>query len=224
MIVSVEDASLALAADYLAEGLIVAVPTDTVYGLAIDPNRPDAVEALFLLKERPPEAALPVLVGSAGQVGQVARPLEGRARELASRYWPGPLTLVVPRAPHFTADLGGGSPGGQTVGVRWPQDRAIGQLCLMAGPLAVTSANLHGLPPATSAAAVASMFCAEPSLVLVLDGGARDGAPSTVVEFRGQACRCLREGAVAWSEILGSDSLDTVAPPSSGKCDTATPG
>lgn len=189
------------AVEALADGWVVAVPTDTVYGLAVDPWNPAAVEKLFLLKERPSEVPLPVLVGDGRQVEQVAEPLSGVATHLARRYWPGPLTLVVPRAPGFTADLGGPSAAGLTVGVRWPDHPILRELCLRMGPLAVSSANRHGSPPATSARQLADTFAGSELLAVILDGGQCRGVPSTVVECRGPACRCLREGALAWSEI-----------------------
>jgi tRNA threonylcarbamoyl adenosine modification protein (Sua5/YciO/YrdC/YwlC family) len=185
----------------LRGGAVVAVPTDTVYGLAVDPGQADAVERVFALKERPAEVALPVLVGSAGQVEEVAEPLEPAARGLAERFWPGPLTLVVPRRRGFDVDLGGGPRGRWTVGVRWPDHPVVRALCLAVGPLAVTSANSHGKPPATTAAEVATAFADDGSLAAVLDGGPCAGLPSTVVECRGPASRCLREGRIPWDEI-----------------------
>jgi L-threonylcarbamoyladenylate synthase len=193
--------SLALAAAALRAGTVVAIPTDTVYGLAADPSQPQAVERLFALKKRPSDVALPVLVAGREQVSAVAGPLDGAAERLAGRYWPGPLTLVVPRRPSFTADLGGPPSARQTVGVRWPDHLVVQALCRELGPLAVTSANRHGGPPATRAAAVAEVFAGEPELTLILDGGLCDGAPSTVVEYRGTALRCLRRGAIPWSDL-----------------------
>ena len=93
--------AVALAAEALADGSVVAVPTDTVYGLAVDPSRPEAVELLFALKERPADVALPVLVAGPDQVEALTGPLETAAQDLAGRFWPGPLTVVVPRRPGF---------------------------------------------------------------------------------------------------------------------------
>jgi L-threonylcarbamoyladenylate synthase len=188
-------------AGLLRGGEVVAVPTDTVYGLAVDPRLPGAVERVFALKERPAAVALPILVGSAEQAEEVAGVLESAARGLADRWWPGPLTLVVPRQRGFDADLGGGSRGRWTVGVRWPDHPVVRSLCLAVGPLAVTSANPHGKPPATTADEVAGAFAGTGSLAAVLDGGVCAGLPSTVVECRGPASRCLREGRIPWSEI-----------------------
>ena len=137
------------------------------------------------------------------QVDAVAGSLGLAARHLADRYWPGGLTLVVPRAPGFTVDLGGPPAARMTVGVRWPDHPSIDQLCRAIGPLAVTSANRHGAPPATTAAEVLAELSGVEQSVVVLDGGRCAGAPSTVVECRGPATRCLREGAVPWQEMAG---------------------
>jgi tRNA threonylcarbamoyl adenosine modification protein (Sua5/YciO/YrdC/YwlC family) len=202
LIPSGDPRALAAASEALVAGAVVAIPTDTVYGLAVDPTQPEAVAALFALKERPAEVALPVLVGSRQQVDQVAAPLESAAAHLAARFWPGPLTLVVPRRRAFTADLGGPLSARQTVGVRWPRHPVVGELCSRIGPLAVTSANLHGHPPATSAADLVGMFGNSDDLVVIVDGGTCDGTPSTVVECRGPASRGLREGGIPFEEIF----------------------
>ena len=194
--------AVAIAAAALAQGSVVAVPTDTVYGLAADPSRPEAVSRLFALKDRPTEVALPVLVGSRDQVEEVAGRLDSAARHLADRFWPGPLTLVVPRRQSFKADLGGPLSARQTVGVRLPDHSLVRSLCNEVGPLAVTSANPHGAPPATSAHQVLTEFRHADGLVLIIDGGTCDGTPSTVVECRGPASRGLREGAIPWGQIF----------------------
>jgi tRNA A37 threonylcarbamoyladenosine synthetase subunit TsaC/SUA5/YrdC len=135
------------------------------------------------------------------QVALVAGELGPAAAGLADRFWPGPLTLVVPRRPGFTVDLGGPPTARQTVGVRRPEHPVVVALCELLGPLAVTSANVHGAPPATTAAEVATVFAGADQPEVVLDGGRCDGVPSTVVECRGPASRCLREGALAWADL-----------------------
>ena len=167
----------------------------------VDPAQVSAVASLFALKERPSEVALPVLVDGREQVSAVAGPLDSAAEHLAGRYWPGPLTLVVPRRRTFTTDLGGPPSARRTVGVRWPDHPVVRALCRQLGPLAVTSANLHGVPPATRAQDVARIFAGQDELAVILDGGVCDGTPSTVVECRGPALRCLREGSIPWREL-----------------------
>jgi len=201
-LLAAETEAVARAAEALAAGSVVAIPTDTVYGLAVDPQHPRAVNRLFALKERPHDVALPLLVGSDAQVAAVAGRLEGAAEDLAGRYWPGPLTLVVRRRAGLTFDLGGPPAARKTVGIRWPAHPTVQALCRAAGPLAVTSANLHGAPPATTALEVLDEFGGADELALILDGGACVGVPSTVVECRGLTSECLREGAIDWKDIL----------------------
>lgn len=194
------------AAKVVAAGGVIGVPTDTVYGLAADPFDRPAVDRLFAVKDRPSEVALPVLVTGWDQVADVAGTLETAARRLAERYWPGPLTLVVPRSAAFRVDLGGTAAARWTVGVRWPDHPTMQALCSATGPLAVTSANLHGQQPATTALSLARAFEEAghgDGVSLVLDGGRCDGVPSTVVECRGPASKCLRDGAIPWHDLAG---------------------
>lgn len=211
----VDRGALLRAAEALAGGAVVAVPTDTVYGLAADPHLPDAVALLFTIKGRPGDVAVPVLVAGPEQVELVTAPLEAAAAALAKRFWPGPLTLVVPRRRGFGADLGGPPSARRTVGVRRPDHPVVAALCGMFGPLAVTSANPHGEPPATTAAEVAVAFAGRDQPAVILDGGTCDGVPSTVVECKGPATVCLREGAIPWSAISSpSDATPERAPAS----------
>ena len=183
----------------LDAGQVVALPTDTVYGLAARIDRPGALAQIFEAKGRPPDLALPVLVGRTAQVHEVASVWPDMAKTLADRIWPGALTLVVP-ATEIGRHLGGD---GRTVGVREPKDRWLRSLLRKVGPLAVTSANPHGLPPATTSAEVVSAF--DGGLVaLVMEGGTCDGVPSTVVDCTGDEPGCLRQGAVEWTRIEAS--------------------
>ncbi len=203
----VDAESLELAVSALRGGAVVAVPTDTVYGLAADLSRPLAIEKLFALKERPTDVPVPVLVGGLEQVISLCGPLGKVAEHLADRYWPGPLTLVVPRRRSFTTDLGGSPSARQTVGVRWADHPVTQALCDRLGPLAVTSANLHGARAASRAEEVRVMFPDGEGVAMILDGGGCDGTPSTVVECRGPALRCLREGSIPWRDLLGEGQV-----------------
>jgi tRNA threonylcarbamoyl adenosine modification protein (Sua5/YciO/YrdC/YwlC family) len=183
----------------LRTGAVVAVPTDTVYGLAVDPTIPGGTDTLFALKDRPRSLELPVLIASVEQAEELAGPagLSNTARDLADVFWPGALTIVVPRRPGLAWDLGGG---GRTIGLRVPDHAVARALCGEVGALATTSANVHGEAPCTDAAAVVRAF--GPTLVVV-DGGRCDGAPSTVVSVL-DGVQCLREGAVAWGDVLAA--------------------
>lgn len=183
--------TVAEAAAALRAGGLAIVPTDTVYGLAA---LPETAAAIFDVKRRPRDKALPVLGAATDQLGTVAI-LDERALALAARVWPGPLTVVVRRAPGFDADLGGSDDA--TVAVRVPDHPLALELLRSTGPLAVTSANVSGEPPATTAAAACSLA---PDAVC-LDGGTCDGAPSTVVKLVGDA-QVLREGALAGDAVL----------------------
>ena len=182
----------------LAAGRVVGIPTDTVYGLAVDPTRPAAVDAVFALKGRPGSVEIPVLVADVAQADAVAL-IEGPARRLVDRCWPGALTVVVSRRAGVDWPLGGD---GTSIGVRCPALELVRTLCAAAGPLAVTSANLHGEPPLNDAAAVRAAF--GDGLGAVVDGGTCDGEPSTVVDLRSEPARCLRQGALAWDEIAAA--------------------
>jgi tRNA threonylcarbamoyl adenosine modification protein (Sua5/YciO/YrdC/YwlC family) len=190
------------AGDALSEGSVIAIPTDTVYGLAAALGRPEAIARLFALKGRPPDVPCAVLVAGPDQAASITTPLTALASRLAERFWPGPLTLVVERRSGFDVDLGGPPEAQRTVGVRWPADRVVEELALRSGPLVATSANLHGEPPARAAAEVCAAFEGDERLALVLDGGVRRGTPSTVVDCTGETLRCLRDGAVAWAELV----------------------
>ena len=181
----------------LGQGLPIAIPTDTVYGLAVDPFRPGAAERIYAVKRRPRDVSLPLLVAGVDQALAVTTAVPDLALELMAAYWPGPLTLVLPARPGLGADLGDDE---ATVGVRSP-DHAVPQaLCAATGPLATTSANRHGAPPLMSAEAVAEVFGDE--IPVVLDGGICEGSPSTVVDCTGQQPKLLREGRIPWPELV----------------------
>jgi L-threonylcarbamoyladenylate synthase len=175
----------------LLAGGVVLLPTDTVYGLAVAASVPGSVAQLFALKGRQRDVPIAVLVAGPSQAWALAaEPLPEAARRLAARWWPGPLTLVVARAPGWDVDIGGS---GETVGVRCPDHGLVQALCRAVGPLATTSANRHGEAPAATAQAAAA---AVGHTGLVIDEGPLEGAPSTVVDCTVSPVRVLREGAV----------------------------
>lgn len=192
---SVPDA-LHEAARALGAGGVVGIPTDTVYGLAASLARPGAPARLFGVKGRPERVALPVLAADAAAAAELAL-LGPDAERLAERFWPGPLTLVLRRRPGVAVELGGDP---TTIGLRVPALDATRSLLHETGPLATTSANRHGEPPATTAAAVAAL---SEAVALVLDAGVLTGSPSSVVDLTGDAPRLLRAGSLAWEEIAG---------------------
>ncbi|GAC1535658.1 MAG: L-threonylcarbamoyladenylate synthase [Acidimicrobiales bacterium] len=178
----------------LLAGDVVLIPTDTVYGLAVIPTIPGATQKLFDHKGRDRTVPIAVLVADADQAWSVAaRPVSASALGLASRFWPGALTIVVDRDPAWPGDIGDGP---STVGLRCPDHDMVRGLCRDVGPLATTSANAHGkATPATVAEALAQVG----PVALAVDVGPLGGAPSTVVDCTGPTLRVLRQGAVAVS-------------------------
>jgi tRNA threonylcarbamoyl adenosine modification protein (Sua5/YciO/YrdC/YwlC family) len=187
------------AAEALRGGHSVALPTDTVYGLAVDPSVLGATDRLFEAKHRPHDVDLPVLVADVAQAMSLATAVPEPAITLMNRLWPGALTLVIPRALDLAADLGEDD---ATIGVRCPDHPVPRALCATVGPLATTSANLHGEPTLESAERVAEVF--GDSVAVVLDGGRCAGAPSTVVDCTGFEPKLLREGCIPWDEVLAA--------------------
>ena len=184
----------------LQAGRVVAIPTDTVYGLAVDPSREGATDELFRLKGRPESVALPVLVGEAAEALALGI-FDERAAALAAAYWPGALTIVLHRQPGVELDLGGDP---STIGLRCPGHAGVRRLLASSGPLAVTSANHHSEPPCHSPADVEDAFG---DAIVVLDEGCARGRPSTVISLVGPDVLCLREGAVPMTDVealLGS--------------------
>lgn len=188
--------AIAVAAEALRDGDIIGVPTDTVYGLAADPWRSGASDRLFLVKGRPRNVELPVFVSGAAQARDLSANLPEVAERLMEVFWPGALTIVVPRRPDLEADLGEDD---ATIGLRCPDHPVPLALCAEYGPYATTSANRHGQPPVTEAAILARDL---PGVELVLDAGPCRGEPSTVVDATGEVPKLLRSGHVSWERIL----------------------
>lgn len=180
---------VATVADVLDSGGVVGLPTDTVYGLAASVRHPQAVAALFHLKQRPGGVPIAVLVGDEGQAWSISEPTP-LARGLAAEHWPGALTLVVDAAPAVAGLVGSED---RSVGVRCPDQTLIRDVATAVGPLATTSANLHGEPTPVDAGGVAVSF---PDLALLVDGGTCSGLPSTVVDVRSDEARVLRQGSL----------------------------
>lgn len=191
------------AARALSEGLLVGVPTETVYGVAADATNPAAVRRLFAAKGRPADRPLPLLIGSAGALDCWSAGAGESARRLAGALWPGPLTLVVPRSEGVSDAV---TAGHDTVGLRVPDHPAMLALLRTVGrPLATPSANLHGAISATCAEEVDRQLGAR--VALVLDGGPSAlGLESTVVSVVADRVSILRHGALtasALAEVLG---------------------
>jgi L-threonylcarbamoyladenylate synthase len=193
-------APLKQAADVLREGGIVAFPTDTFYGLAVDPANTAAVARLFEAKRRPTDRAVPLIAADATDVARVFGASSGDADRIARRFWPGPLSLVLTSP----AVLAGVAAADGTVAVRVPANEVARALARMSGGLiTATSANLSGSPPAREASAVVAAL--GDAVAVVLDAGvAPGGTPSTIVDARTRPVRLVRAGAVPWNRVLES--------------------
>jgi L-threonylcarbamoyladenylate synthase len=190
-------AAIETAVNALRSGRIVAFPTDTLYGLAVDPRRADAVERLFTLKRRDAAVAVP-LVAADVQQSMLAATFDQRARRAASAFWPGPLSIVAPANACLTAEALGGR---ATVAIRVPAHEIARELARAFGfPITATSANRSGEAAADSAAAVAAAL---PEVDVLIDAGrAPGGAPSTIISFDEDGPILLRNGAVPWDRVI----------------------
>ena len=184
------------AEDVLRHGGLVAFPTDTIYGLASLPFKAEHVERLYAAKGRLSSRAIAVLVGHVEDLEKITADIGVTAKRLAERFWPGPLTLVVPRHPHLPDVLSQDS----TVGVRMPDHPLALALLQAIGPLAVTSANLSGKDNANTASEVMNQL--EGRIHLVLDGGrSPGGVPSTVVDCCSSEIVVLRAGPISLDDL-----------------------
>jgi len=182
---------------FLSSGEVVAVPTDTVYGLAASLAHPGAVAELFAMKQRPTSVALPVLADSIDSIQGLGVSWDDGASRLSDVFWPGALTIVV-AVPAELAELVGSTDG--SVGFRVPRDEVLRDVLVACGPLAVSSANEHGREPCHSAVEVVRQF-SNSHLVGVLDGGDRAAAVSTVVRVDHGTLEVLRQGSVSLVDL-----------------------
>ncbi len=187
-----DDRGWARARELWASGALVAVPTDTVYGVGAPVSMPGVVARLFPLKDRDQSKPVAVLVADVEQAETMVE-MSPIARALAEAFWPGALTIVVARRPDFDVDLGGA---GETVGVRCPAHPRIVEACREIGPLATTSANRSGHPTPPDGAGVADAL-AGTEVAAVLDAGVLEGSASTVVRVGSDGLTVLRVGPIA---------------------------
>ncbi|MCG7289613.1 MULTISPECIES: L-threonylcarbamoyladenylate synthase [Corynebacterium] len=192
------------AADAVRAGRCVVLPTDTVYGIGCDAFNNDAVETLLATKRRGPDMPVPVLVGSWVTIQGLVREFTETAKTLVEAFWPGGLSIVVPEAPSLPWNLGDTR---GTVLLRMPNQPLALELLQETGPMAVSSANISGNPPATTAAEARQQF--GDAVPIYLDGGTAEiGEPSTIIDISGPVPRILREGAISAErigQVLGLD-------------------
>ncbi len=198
-IVRDDDQGRTEAVEMLRSGGLVALPTDTVYGIAVALDVPGGIERLFAAKRRPPDKAIMLLLADIAQAGEIGR-MTAAAAALATACWPGGLTVVVPQRADVTLpeELTGGA---RTIGLRVPDHPAPRALAAGAGPLPTTSANISGLSEARTAAGILEQL--GDAVDLMLDGGeAHGGPPSTVVDCSAEQARILRVGAIPTERIV----------------------
>ena len=192
-------ASIAAVARILHDGGVAVVPTDTVYGLSASVFQPQAIERIFAIKQRPPDAQVPVLLATAADLTLVAEDVPRNSWNLINRYWPGALTLVFPARRNVPRVV---TRGGPTVAVRVPSHGATLQLLEVLGePIIGTSANVSGRPAAVTAAEAVCELGPLVDAVLESDVPDASRVPSTVVEVLGDGWRLVREGAISLEDI-----------------------
>jgi len=202
-----------LAAQIIKTGELVAFPTETVYGLGADAFQPAAVRKIFEAKGRPPENALLVHISNLSQVHRLAAEVSGTAKKLMDRFWPGPLSIILPSLPSVPEIVRGGQTG---VGLRMPSHPVALALIEATGPLAAPSANLYGRPSPINANHVKQDL--HDKIAAVLDAGDTGaGLESTLIDLTTGDCKILRRGGISVSvieefldkkiEVMGTSAL-----------------
>ena len=193
-----EQSVIDYAASFIRRGRVIAVPTDTFYGLSADPFNLAAIERVFQVKGRPETRALPILVNSVEQAVSLAREVPDAFLTLASKFWPGALTIVVEATHRLPLKVTGNS---GRVALRWADSRVAAALIeASGGPVTGTSANLSGHPSCTNAEQIVIQL--GNTLPLILDAGDTNAVTgSTIVRIDGDEWSIVREGAINETEI-----------------------
>jgi len=189
-----DPAAIRYAADLIRRGELVAIPTDTFYGIAADPFNLAAVEQIYRVKGRPETRALPILVNSISMAVSLSRDVPYTFHKLASKFWPGPLTLLVEASPgvplKITAHTG-------NVALRWPKSPFVTALIdLVRGPITGTSGNISGQPACATAVELLEQM--GDRIPLIIDGGETPGTlASTIIKLEGDDWTVMREGVIS---------------------------
>ncbi|MEW6584189.1 MAG: L-threonylcarbamoyladenylate synthase [Nitrospirota bacterium] len=192
------NAALRSAIEVLKKGGIVAYPTETFYGLGVRFDREESLRKLYEIKKRPKEKAMPMIIGDMRMLDLVASVDNLRALSIIDRFWPGPLTLMLPAKDNLSKYLTAGT---GSVAIRIPGQSFALELVRAAGfPITATSANISGMPPARDADTVRRYF-GEGIDLLVDAGETPGGSPSTIVDLTGDNPRIVREGAIKERDI-----------------------
>lgn len=193
-----QDNYSSLAAAVIISGGIAAIPTETSYGLAVDPFNAGSLERLFEIKRRPPTKPILVLIDEVGRLSRLVREVPESFKPLMDRFWPGPLTLIFPAKPDLPSLLTAGT---GTIGVRISSNRSASEICRQAGGMiTATSANVSGEQPAWSAEQLISSF--SNSIELIVDGGDLEQVPpSTVIRSENDEVVLIRPGRIDLGDI-----------------------
>jgi L-threonylcarbamoyladenylate synthase len=184
------------ALDILKAGGLVAFPTDTVYGLGALAFDGNAIESIYIAKDRPADKSIPILIGDIDDLEKVATDIPEIALKIAAHFWPGPLTLVLPKRREVPDQISATN----TVGIRLPDHAFARKLLRLSGPMAVTSANLSGRTSPLTAGEVYDQLAGR--IPIILDGGKTPGGvPSTVVDCLRVELNVLRVGPIKETEI-----------------------
>ena len=193
-----DDEAIKEAVWLLQQGGLIAFPTETYYGLGVDPFNRQALQRLFTVKQRTTDKAVLVLVEDQTQALQLAQSIPHPLQKLIAAFWPGPLTLVCPARPELPALLTGNT---GTIGIRQSSHPLAGRLLrAVADPVTATSANRSGNVPATTATEVEQVFGSE--IDLILDGGTTPGGQGSTLVGYDRELVCLREGKIPFAEIV----------------------
>ncbi len=203
-----DPAAIRYAAEFIRRGELVAIPTDTFYGIAADPFNLAAVDQIYRVKGRPETRALPILVNTTSQAAALARDVPYTFHKLAAKFWPGPLTLLVEASTgvplKVTAHTG-------NVALRWPKSAIVDALiALVKGPITGTSGNISGQPACASAVDLLEQM--GDRLPLILDAGETPGnLASTIVKLEGDDWEIMRQGVITEQEIRAALEDETDA-------------
>jgi L-threonylcarbamoyladenylate synthase len=199
---------VSIGAETILKGGVVALPTESFYGLSVDATNAQAVDKIFAIKQRGPEQPILILISSVGELAKYVTAVPPAAKQLAKRFWPGGLTMIFESAPILPSSLTGGT---GKIGIRissHPVARAI-QTALPV-PISGTSANISGAPPCTTADQV--IECLGTEVDLVLDGGPTQGKdPSTVLDVTVDPPLIVREGMIRAEEIMSAGIYERLA-------------
>ena len=193
-----EEGTITAAASIILRGGLVVFPTDTVYGVGGHPFLPAAAERIYRAKMRPRDKAIPLLVSGPEQLAQVVIDVPSAARRLMAAFWPGALTVVLPKHPSVPDVL---TAGRASVALRMPDHPLVAALAeAISAPVAATSANLSGRPPATTATQAEKAL--GEVVDLVIEGGpCSGGVPSTVLDLTMRPPQVVRPGAISLKEL-----------------------